>query len=162
MGIARDDDDQNQAVTGDLLPERREGLAASQFRGILREEELAQHVRRRRGNLHQHQRDLVLDRLHRRARRNATVTGPMPGPGQNGNPTAGGKKRLRPFSSERNVFSSRVELFCALDMSVIPPSGTCRAHSEVIEKEMHKPCQCRCWTHKVKRHARIEVKRFGY
>ena len=68
---------------------QRERLAASQFRGILREEELAQHVRRRRGNLHQHQRDLV-----------PTVTGPMPGPGQNGNPTAGGKKRLRPFSSE--------------------------------------------------------------
>ena len=70
-----------------------------------------------------------------------------------------------------NVFSARVELFCALDMSVIrarywsraiPLSGTRRAHSEVIEKEMHKPCQCRCWTHKVKRHARIEVVRFGY
>ena len=40
MGIARDDDEQNQAVTGDLFPEGREGLAVSLFRGILTEEEL--------------------------------------------------------------------------------------------------------------------------
>ena len=37
MGFARDDDEKDQAMTGDLFSQR-ERLVASLFRGILREE----------------------------------------------------------------------------------------------------------------------------
>ena len=64
-----------------------------------------QRAQRRRGNLYQYQRDLVPDRLHRRAHSNAAATGPMPGPGQNGNPTASGKKgaQARKLSSDSSL-----------------------------------------------------------
>ena len=93
MGIPRDDDEEEQAVTGDLLPRERgtRGFAV-QWHSVGGLVGCAQHVQRRRGNLQQHQRDFDPDRLHSCGCGNATTRGPMLGPGQNRNPVAGSKE----------------------------------------------------------------------
>ena len=80
-------------MSGDLFPEYTwtRGLAV-QRQSEGRGSGCDQYVHRRRGNLHQHQRDFDPDQPHRCAFRHATATGPLPGLGQNWNPTAGGKE----------------------------------------------------------------------
>ena len=57
----------------------------------------------------------------------------------------------------RKVSFMDVENVCALDANVVrarywsrtwPFPGTCRELGEVLEKETHKTCQCKCWTKK--------------
>ena len=88
MGVPRKDDE-NQAMSGDLVPEK-EGASGLIVRGHIagRRDGSDQHLPGRRGHHRQHQRNPDSDRLHCRTRRNAVAAEPVPSLGMNRNSTA--------------------------------------------------------------------------